>query len=81
MISYDVRGAMRSFSGYDEFYWDATGFDWNATIKQVDISAEVPGGAQEVSCFVGAVGSKQTCSNRINADEIGGVQCQQRPAR
>ena len=69
VISYDVRGAVRSFSGYDEFYWDATGFEWNATLKQVDISAEVPGGAQQLTCYVGAVGSKQTCSNRINSDK------------
>ena len=26
MISYNVAGAMRTFSGYDEFFWDATGF-------------------------------------------------------
>ncbi len=60
---------MRSFPGYDEFYWDATGFEWDATLKQVDISAQVPGGARELTCYVGAVGSKQTCSNRIKPDK------------
>lgn len=71
VITYDVRGAMRSFSGYDEFFWDATGFDWNATIKQLSITTRVPGGAQEVSCFVGPAGSKNTCPTaRINADKI-----------
>ena len=25
VITYSVKGAMRTFSGYDEFYWDATG--------------------------------------------------------
>jgi uncharacterized membrane protein YgcG len=69
VISYQVRGAMRSFPSYDEFYWDATGFDWEATIKQVEIRARVPGGAQELTCFVGAVGSKQACTNRIEPDE------------
>ena len=27
VITYDVTGAMRTFGGYDEFFWDATGFD------------------------------------------------------
>ena len=70
VIGYEVRGAMRSFPGYDEFYWDATGFDWKASIARLEISARVPGGAQEVSCFVGAAQSTQTCTGRINADEI-----------
>ena len=70
VISYDVRGAMRTFTGYDEFFWDATGFDWKATIKQLSITAQVPGGAQEVSCFEGPPGSKETCRGTINADEI-----------
>ena len=70
VISYDVKGAMRTFSGYDEFFWDATGFEWKATIKQLTIDAKVPGGAQEVSCFQGPPGSKQTCpTDRIDADK------------
>ena len=51
VISYDLTGAMRTFNDYDEFYWDATGLDWQAAIKSVKITATVPGGAQDVSCF------------------------------
>ena len=53
VISYDLTGAMRTFSGYDEFFWDATGLDWTAAIKSVKITASVPEGAQAVSCFYG----------------------------
>ena len=53
----EVTGAMRTFSGYDEFFWDATGFG-NPWIKKASITAKVPGGAQEVSCFTGPPGSK-----------------------
>ena len=60
VISYDLAGAMRSFSGYDEFFWDASGFE-NPLIKQLTIQATVPGGAQDVSCFAGPPGSKDTC--------------------
>jgi uncharacterized membrane protein YgcG len=60
VISYHVTGAMRTFSGYDEFFWDATGFG-NPWIKNTAITAKVPGGAQEVSCFTGPPGSKSPC--------------------
>jgi len=72
VISYDVTGAMRTFPAnsppYDEFYWDAigTGFPF---IQQASITATVPGGAQEVSCFVGPVQSTQECQT---AQETGG---------
>jgi uncharacterized membrane protein YgcG len=66
VISYDLTGAMRTFNDYDEFYWDATGLDWQATIKSVKITATVPGGAQDVSCFYGAAQSTQTCMGRIS---------------
>jgi uncharacterized membrane protein YgcG len=68
VISYDLTGAMRSFSGYDEFYWDATGFDSSATIKSVKITASVPEGAQELSCFYGPPQSTTPCK----ADIVGG---------
>jgi uncharacterized membrane protein YgcG len=65
-ISYDVTGAMRTFPGenppYDEFFWDATGFA-NPLIKQASITASVPGGAQDASCFFGPPQSKTTCAH------------------
>jgi uncharacterized membrane protein YgcG len=66
VISYDLTGAMRTFNDYDEFYWDATGLDWQATIKSVKITATVPGGAQDVSCFYGSAQSTQTCKGSIS---------------
>jgi uncharacterized membrane protein YgcG len=65
VISYDLTGAMRSFSGYDEFFWDATGLDWTAAIKSVKITASVPEGAQDVSCFYGAAQSTTPCKADI----------------
>jgi uncharacterized membrane protein YgcG len=60
VITYEVSGAMRTFSGYDEFFWDATGFE-NPQIRQASVTAEVPGGAQDVTCFTGPPGSKDAC--------------------
>jgi uncharacterized membrane protein YgcG len=63
VISYDVTGAMRSFSGYDEFFWDGPGFG-NPLIKELTIAATVPGGAQDASCFAGPPGSTAGCETK-----------------
>ena len=65
MIAYDLTGAMRTFPGYDEFYWDATGLDWSATMADVKITATVPGGVQDTTCTYGAAQSTSTCAARI----------------
>lgn len=71
VISYTVKGAMRTFNGYDEFYWDATGSDWSAPMKDISITATVPGGAKELSCFAGPVGSKDECTSKKVVDGAG----------
>jgi hypothetical protein len=63
VISYDVTGAMRSFNGYDEFYWDGTGFG-NPLIKELTITTTVPGGAQDATCFAGPPQSTTPCQNQ-----------------
>jgi uncharacterized protein (TIGR04222 family) len=63
VISYDVTGAMRSFSGYDEFFWDGPGFG-NPLIKELTITTTVPGGAQDASCFTGPPGSTTPCETK-----------------
>ena len=65
VLEYSVEGAIRSFGDYDELYWDATGFDWDATITRATITAEVPGGARDVSCAAGPVGSTTDCDNAV----------------
>jgi len=63
VISYEVTGAMRSFSGYDEFYWDGPGFG-NPLIKELKITATVPGGAQDATCFAGPPRSSTPCQTQ-----------------
>ena len=63
VISYDMTGAMRSFNGYDEFYWDGTGFG-NPLIKELTITTTVPGGAQDATCFAGPPQSTTPCQNQ-----------------
>ncbi len=71
VITYSVKGAMRTFSGYDEFYWDATGSDWKAPMTDVSVKATVPGGAQELSCFAGPVQSNNPCTSEKVSDGVG----------
>ena len=71
VITYSVKGAMRTFSGYDEFYWDATGSNWTAPMTDVTVEATVPGGAQELSCFAGPVQSDQACTSKKVSDGVG----------
>jgi uncharacterized membrane protein YgcG len=60
VLSYDVTGAMRSFSGYDEFFWDGPGFG-NPLIKDLKITTTVPGGVQDATCFYGPPRSTTLC--------------------
>lgn len=66
VIEYDVTGAMRTFTGYDEFFWDTVGTG-NPTIDKLTATADVPGGAVETSCFYGPVKSTTTCPTNKTA--------------
>jgi uncharacterized protein (TIGR04222 family) len=63
VITYDVTGAMRSFNGYDEFFWDGPGFG-NPLIKDLKITTTVPGGAQDATCFAGPPQSTTPCATK-----------------
>lgn len=70
VITYSVKGAMRTFADYDEFYWDATGSDWQAPMRDVSVSVQVPGGARELSCFAGSVQSTTECTDDKISDGV-----------
>ncbi|NIK59880.1 DUF2207 domain-containing protein [Kribbella shirazensis] len=64
VIKYDVRGALRHFGDHTELYWDATGSDWDATIKKVTVQVTVPQGVQRVDCYSGLAGSTTPCESK-----------------
>lgn len=69
VLHYTVGGAMRTSGEYDELYWDATGYEWDAEISNVSVTAQVPGGAKEVACFSGPPRSKDSCTTaRLDGD-------------
>ena len=68
VISYSVTGAMRTFDGYDELFWDASGFG-NPAVTELAVTVAVPGGAQDTSCFYGPPQSDTPCpTERTTAD-------------
>ncbi|MCT2989955.1 DUF2207 domain-containing protein, partial [Propionibacterium freudenreichii] len=68
VISYDVKGALRDAQGVEQLYWDAVG-DNTPDVNDIRITVAVPGGAQQVQCFSGAVGSDTACTSSSVADQ------------
>jgi len=69
-ISYDVTGAMRSDTGYDELYWDAIG-DNTPIVSNITITAAVPGGVLDVACSNGPPSTSNPCdSSSVGADGV-----------
>lgn len=64
VIQYDVRGALRHFDDHTELYWDATGREWKATLKNVVVSVQVPDGVTKVECFSGPARSTSPCQQK-----------------
>jgi len=69
-LTYDVTGAMRSDSGYEQLYWDAIG-DNTPMVSNITITAAVPGGVQDVACYNAAPGANNPCdSATIGSDGV-----------
>jgi len=68
VLSYDIVGGLRTFTDYDEFYWDAVP-DQTPTVSDIAITVSVPGGVQDVTCYAGPVQTSNPCdAARVNAD-------------
>lgn len=63
IIIYTATGVLRSFTNYDEFYWNVTGDEWEADIINATATVKLPKEKIEnVSCFEGYTGSTASCS-------------------
>lgn len=64
VLKYTVDGALNSQKDADtEFYWNATGNNWDARIDSASISVQVPGGATQLACWAGPQGSSDPCDS------------------
>ncbi|GAA1510830.1 DUF2207 domain-containing protein [Kribbella lupini] len=62
VVSYRLRGAIRSFPDHDELYWNATGRGWIAPLQQTTVTVEVPGGVTRTACYAGESGASTPCT-------------------
>jgi uncharacterized membrane protein YgcG len=60
-ITYDVAGAMNSFSDHDELFWNVNGASWPVASREVVATVHAPGGIGQVACYEGLGGSREPC--------------------
>lgn len=64
VISYDVKGSLRTGAGdHPELYWDATGSTMD-TIAQATVRTTVPGGVVATQCYAGPPRSSTPCTSQ-----------------
>ena len=62
VITYQVVGAMNSFSDHDELFWNVDGALWPVPKQSVSATVTFPSGAfQKAACYQGAQGSTEQC--------------------
>jgi uncharacterized membrane protein YgcG len=60
-ITYETRGHVGFFDGYDEFYWNVTGNGWAFPIDSASAVLHLPGAAviKEMACYTGVKGATE----------------------
>lgn len=66
VIRYTIDGALRHIDDHSEFFYNATGLNWDATLRDVTATVTVPGGVADLTCYAGSYGSDDACSSKEN---------------
>ena len=62
VITYNVVGALNSFSDHDELFWNVDGALWPVPKQSVTATVIMPADSfQKGACYQGPTGSKETC--------------------
>lgn len=68
-IRYIARGVLVGFSGYDEFYWNTTGNNWEVPIEKATVSVTLPSPKiLNTACYVGVALSTQSCAEKESTE-------------
>ena len=78
VIEYQVTGAMRTFSGYDELYWDALSAE-APDVSDLTVTVSVPGGVQDTTCNNAKPGTKGSCTSTGRNNGVATYQVSNRP--
>ncbi len=72
VIAYTVQNALLYFGDHDELYWNATGNEWPAPIRQASCRVHLPfkpeSGTLQVAAFVGPQGASEAGTAEKTAD-------------
>ncbi|HYM66283.1 MAG TPA: DUF2207 domain-containing protein, partial [Patescibacteria group bacterium] len=71
VITYNVVGAMNSFSDHDEVYWNVDGALWGVPKQSVTASVHLPPNSfQKAACYQGPSGSTEACQAQEAGDTV-----------
>jgi len=70
VVTYKIKKILQRFEGYDEFYWNVTGSEWDTDILNAQVKVSSPYAAIiKVDCFAGSFGgSDKFCKNSFSGD-------------
>jgi len=72
-LSYTVSRVVTYTDQYDEFYWNATGAQWNVPIMrasaEVVLPRTIPAAEVRAACYQGSLGSVQSCTKVEDASD------------
>ena len=60
-LTYKLRGVLTAFASHDEFYWNATGNQWNVPIDRAAVHVSAPAQVTRAACYAGPTGSTSPC--------------------
>ena len=69
VITYVAKGALNPQDSWDEFYWNATGNEWEVTIQKASATVTAPS-IERTTCFQGRTGSTDPCSISGDASPV-----------
>jgi uncharacterized membrane protein YgcG len=71
VITYTVAGAMNSFPGRDELFWNVDGALWPVPKESVTATVHLPEAAfQKAACYQGPSGSTEACIFQQNGSSV-----------
>lgn len=72
-IEYTVQNVVTFYEGYDEFYWNVTGTDWELPLNNPSVEIRFPAGTvvKQQACYTGEYGSQeQNCTVQVEGNVV-----------
>jgi uncharacterized membrane protein YgcG len=60
-LTYKLRDVLTAYASHDEFYWNATGNQWNVPIGRAAVHVSAPAQVTRAACYAGPLGSTRPC--------------------